>query len=512
MSKYIVAIDVGTTGTKAMVLSEKGKVLGTGYGEYGCIYPQQDWVEQDGELLTQETFKACKTAIDKSNVDPKDIACVAFSTQRATFGFVDRDNKLINNRLYGWQDNRAASVIGDIVERIPADELYAISGMPVTPTFSLEKIYWVKKNDPEVYNNAKYIVMMPDYIMYRFGADDFVTEVTNGCCSGMIDVFKLEWSDRILDALDIDKNKLPKLVNPSEKVGEVTPEVSKLTKLPVGTPIITGTGDQQCAALGAGVIDDGFASLTLGTAGLLVVGSKTLNLKKSPGLMAPSSGALGLFELEGIQLGAASSYRWIRDVLAEVEIAEGKETGVDPYVLMEKHVNTSKPGSNGIVFLPYLIGAGYPTWNPETKGVFAGLKFSNTKSDLIRAVMEGITLEAKDMYEAMKSSDVEIHSLTITGGATKSPAWRQIIADMFDAEIKILEVPDATIIGAGILGAVGAGIYKDPAEAVDNMVRVESTLKPIAENVDRYNEVYKVYRSLYQTLISEGIFTQLSKL
>ncbi len=512
MSKYIVAVDVGTTGTKAMVLTEKGNVLGTGYGEYGCIYPQKDWVEQDGELLTQETFKACKAAIEKSKIDPKDIACVAFSTQRATFGFVDDNNELINNRLYGWQDNRAASVIGEIAEKIPADELYAISGMPLTPTFSLEKVVWVKKNDPDVYDKTKFIVMMPDYIMYRFGADEFVTEVTNGCCSGMMDVYKLQWSDRILEALDIDKAKLPRLVNPSEKVGEVTPEVSELTKLPVGTPIITGTGDQQCAALGAGVIEDGFASLTLGTAGLLVVGSKNLELEKSPGLMAPSSGVLGLFELEGIQLGAASSYRWIRDVMAEVEVAEGKKTGTDPYVLMEKHIEASEPGSNGIVFLPYLIGAGYPTWNPETKGVFAGLKFSNTKSDMIRSVMEGITLEAKDMYEAMKSSDVEIHSLTITGGATKSPAWRQIIADMFDSEIKILEVPDATLIGAGILGAVGAGIYSSPAEAVANMVRVESTLQPIKENVERYNQVYQVYRSLYQTLINEGVFTQLSSL
>ncbi len=512
MSKYIVAIDVGTTGTKVMVLSDKGNVLGTGYGEYGCLYPQKDWVEQDGEHLTQETFRACKTAIEKSGVDPKDIAGVAFSTQRATFGFVDDNNELINNRLYGWQDNRAASVIAEMNEKISSGELYAISGMPHTPTFSVEKIYWVKKNDPDVYNKAKYIVMMPDYIMYRFGADEFVTEVTNGCCSGMIDVTKLEWSDRILDALEIDKSKLPRLVNPSEIVGRVTQEVSKLSGLPVGTPIITGTGDQQCAALGAGVIEDGFASLTLGTAGLLVVGSKTLDLNKSPGLMAPSSGVLGLFELEGIQLGAASSYRWIRDVMAEVEVAEGKETGVDPYVLMEKHIEASKPGSNGIVFLPYLIGAGYPTWNPETKGVFAGLKFSNTKSDMIRSVMEGITFEAKDMYESMKSSDVEITSLTITGGATKSPAWRQIIADMFDAEIKILEVPDATIIGAGVLGAVGAGLYDTPAEAVANMVRVESTLKPIQENVERYDEVYKVYRSLYQTLINEGIFTELSKL
>jgi xylulokinase len=512
MSKFIVAIDVGTTGTKAMVLSDKGDVLGAGYGEYGCEYPNPNWVEQNADYLTEMTFKACKDAISKAKVPAESIACVAFSTQRATFGFVGEDGKMLNNRLYGWQDNRAASVIGDITSKIDGGELYAISGMPVTPTFSVEKIYWVMKNDPETYNKSKYIVMMPDYIMYRFGADDFFTEVTNGCCSGMVDVFTLQWSDRIIDALGIDKRKLPKLVNPSTKVGEVTEEVSKLTGLPVGTPIITGTGDQQCAALGAGVIEDGFASLTLGTAGLLVVGSKTLDLRKSPGLMAPSSGMLGLFELEGIQLGAASSYRWIRDVLAEVEVDEGKKSGVDPYILMEKHIEASKPGSNGIVFLPYLTGAGYPTWNPETKGVFAGLKFSNNKSDLIRAVMEGITLEAKDMYEAMKTSDVTIRSLTITGGATKSPAWRQMIADMFDAEIKVLKVPDATIIGAAILGAVGVGLYKDPAEAVANMVEVAYTLKPIEENVKRYNDVYQVYRALYQSLINDGVFTKLSSL
>jgi xylulokinase len=512
MAKYIVGIDVGTTGSKAMVIDLSGNVIGSGYREYTCIFPKQNWVEQEVELLIQKTFEACKDAVKNSGVDPKEIASVGFSTQRATFGFADENKEIIDGTFLGWQDNRAASEMGYITSKMPADELYNISGMPVTPTFSLEKIIWVMRNDYRKYEKAKYIVQMPEYVMYRFGADDFYCEMTNACVSGMMDVKNLCWSKKILETYGIDENKLPKLVKPGVGIGKVSREVSQMTGLAEGTLLCTGTGDQQCAAIGAGVVQEGYASLTLGTAGLLVVGKKNLELDKSPGLMVPSSGALGLFELEGIQLGAASSYRWIRDVLAEVEKARGEETGTDPYVLMEEHINKSPVGANGVIFMPFLVGSGYPYWNSEAKGIFAGMTFANTKSDLLRSVMEGITLESKDMYETMRESGVELKSLAITGGATKSAAWRQIMADMFNVEIKRLKVSDATIIGAAILAGVGAGIFGDVVEGVEKIVSYTDVIKPIPENVEKYNKIHKVYRNMYNALNNSSVFSQLSEL
>ena len=512
MAKYLVGIDVGTTGAKAMVVDLTGSVVGSGYREYPCIYPKQNWVEQDAELVIAKTFEACKDAVENSKVNPGDIASVGFSTQRATCALIGENNEVLGGNFYGWQDNRAASEIEYITSLIPADELYAIAGMPVTPTFSFEKIIWVKRNDPEKYKKAKRIVMMPDYVMYRFGTDDFYCEMTNACCSGMIDVKKMQWSDKIIDTFGIDRKLLPPLVKPGVGIGKVSAEAAKLTGLKEGTLLSTGTGDQQCAALGAGVVEDGYASMTLGTAGLLVVGAKELDLEKSPGLMVPSSGALGLYELEGIQLGAASSYRWIRDVMAGVEKELAAEIDKDPYDLMDYHLQKSPAGANGVVFMPFLIGSGYPYWNSEAKGLFAGLKFSNTKSDMIRSVMEGITMESKDMYETMKSSGVVIKSLAITGGATKSATWRQIIADMFNVEIKRLKVSDATILGAAVLAGVGAGLFASAEEGVAQLVHFTDKIQPIPENVAKYNAIYAVYKNIYNACNEKGIYTQLSAL
>ncbi len=513
MKKYLVGVDVGTTGSKAMILDLKGNVIGKGYGEYPCLYPNPNWVEQDAEMLIQETFKACKGAILDSKIDPNEIISVGFSTQRATFCFVDENNKVINGNFYGWQDNRAASELEYIGSVIPAAELYKISGMPVTPTFSFEKVIWVMRNDPETYKRAKYICQMPEYVMFRFGVEKFLCERTNACCSGMIDVHTMEWSDKIIKAYGIDPKKLPELVDPGKQIGVVSPEVEKLTGIPAGTPLCTGTGDQQCAAMGAGVVGDGRASLTLGTAGLLVVGSAKLMLEDKSGfLMVPSSGALGVFELEGIQLGAASSYRWLRDTLCNFETTFALSVNKDPFELMDHHISKSPVGANGVIFMPFLIGSGYPYWNSTAKGTFLNLDFATTKSDMVRSVMEGITLESKDMYEKMKESGVTIQSLAVTGGATKSKAWRQIIADMFGITINVLKVPDATIIGAAVLGGVGAGIFKNAKEGVDTLVQFIDKVEPIPANVKRYNDIYKAYVKAYQALTDSGTFVELGKL
>ena len=513
MKKYLIGVDVGTTGSKAMVLDLKGNVIGKGYGEYPCLYPNPNWVEQDAEMLIQETFKACKAAVEDSKIDPHEIISVGFSTQRATFGFIDDKDRVIGGNLYGWQDNRAASVIEYICSVIPGDQLYKISGMPITPTFSFEKIIWVMKNDPKTYEKAKYIVQMPEYVMHRFGVEGYLCERTNACCSGMIDVSTMEWSDKIIKAYGIDPKKLPKLVDPGKEIGKVSKEVEKLTGIPAGTPLCTGTGDQQCAAMGAGVVTDGAASLTLGTAGLLVVGSEKLMLEDKSGfLMVPSSGALGVYELEGIQLGAASSYRWLRDTLCGIESSFANSVGKDPYDLMDFHIQKSPAGANGLVFMPFLTGSGYPYWNSAAKGCFLGLDFSTTKSDMVRAVMEGITLESKDMYEKMKVSGVHLTSLAVTGGATKSKAWRQIIADMFGITINVLKVPDATIVGAAILGGVGAGIFKDAQHGVRELVQFIEQIEPNPANVKTYNKTYEAYTKAYQALNESGTFAALGGL
>jgi xylulokinase len=497
-------IDVGTTGVKAMVVNTKGEIISSSYREYNCSYPNPGWVEQSAGEIIRNTFQACRDTLEKSSVD--NIEAVGFSAQRATFALVDEKNEVIEDRLYVWQDNRAATEMEYIKSKMDPYEMYCIQGQPITPTFSLEKIVWVMRNDREVYDKAKKIVMVPDYILYKFGVEEFLCEVSNAGCSSLVDIKNDRWSDEILDRFSIDKDKFPRLIEPGVAVGKVSKGASLLCGLKEGTIICSGSGDNQCGALGAGVLEEGHASMSLGTSGVLVVGSKKPLLLKDMGLMVGRALAPNLYELEGIQLGAASSYRWMRDVFCKNEIAFGEEVHMDPYDLMELYVKKSPVGANGVIFMPYLVGAGYPHWNMDAKGLFTGITFSTTKSHMIRAVMEGITLESKDMYENLKRNGIKIRKLSIIGGATKSKAWRQMIADMFNVEVKKLKVSDSTIIGACILAGVGVGIFKDTAQGVESMVNYESVVKPIKENVKKYDEVYEKFKNIYESMSKNKSF------
>lgn len=500
MAAYLMAIDIGTTGANAMLFDACGKAYGSAYREYPSIYPEEHHVEQDAALLVEAAFDVCRRALLQANIDPKDVLAVSLSSQRATFGLLDADGQMIGGHFYGWQDNRALSVLSDIEARISASELYQITGMPLTPTYSLEKLVWIKKHRPERYAQAKTIVFPADYVLTHFGADSLRTEVTCACCSGMIDVHTLEWSDRVLGALGLDRDKFTELVRPGTVVGKISQRAAHMSGLAEGTLLVCGTGDQQAAAIGAGVIESGRASLTLGTAGLLVAATERLEFAKSPGLMAVSSGKVGLYELEGIQLGAASCFRWLRDMLFHPDLnmdsAEPPVRKSGLYKKMDALMDTSPAGAHGIVFLPYLSGAGYPHWDPSASGMFAGLRFSHTPADMIRAVMEGITLESFDMYQNMKKAGVIITSLAVTGGATECPAWRQAIADIFGLPITPLKVPNATLVGAAIFAGIGAGVFRDVADGVAKMVGLEAPVEPIPENHDVYQKRYEAYQHL----------------
>lgn len=503
MAAYLMGIDIGTTGANAMLFDTDGKALGGGYREYPSVYPEEHHVEQEADLLVESAFEVCRQTLRQAAIDPKEVLAVSMSSQRATFGLLDSEDRIIGGRFYGWQDNRALSVLPEIAAKIKAEELYQITGMPLTPTFSLEKLVWIKKHQPERYARTSKVVFPADYVLYHFGADALRTEVTCACCSGMIDVHTLDWSDRILSAFELDRAKFSPLVRPGTVVGKVSRAAAQKSGLLEGTLLVCGTGDQQSAAIGAGVVDHGRASLTLGTAGLLVVGTRQLELAKSPGLMAVSSGRIGLYELEGIQLGAASCYRWIRDTFFHAEVS-GAPAAANLYERMEQQLHRSRPGANGIVFLPFLSGAGYPLWNPMASGMFAGLRFSHSPADMMRAVIEGVSLESYDMYRQMNQAGVVITSLAVTGGAMESPVWRQTIADIFGMEIHPLEVPNATLVGAAIFAGIGAGVFRDVFEGVTKTVRFAEPVSPIPENVDVYRKRYDTYKHLCASLESRG--------
>ncbi|MDR2348309.1 MAG: hypothetical protein LBD90_06815 [Bifidobacteriaceae bacterium] len=514
MTDYVVGIDVGTTGSKAMVFDLRGNILGKGYREYKLNEPKQGWVEVGAQFVLDITFEAVKEAVEDSGLDPAEIKAIGFSVNRSSFCLVDEDLKAIDDKMIIWLDSRAESVMEEINAKISAARRNEITGMPGYNIFAVAKYYWVKEKEPATYAATKYFASVDSLVLHGFGSDEFVAETSNASVTGLLDVRTLDWSTELAEALGFDLAKFPKLVPPGAVVGTVKPDVAAKTGLAVGTKIVAGSGDQQLAAMGAGVVKDGAASLTIGTFGLLAVGLAKPDFAALKDLMIPSSPALGVFEVEGPQVSGATCYRWCRDVLCPDEVAAGQASGTDPYVLMEKnYIEASPPGAKGLLFYSALFGSGYPTWDTDATGLFLGLRSTHTKADMVRAVMEGITLEARHILASMTSAGVEMEDvITLTGGASKSPSWCQIVADTFNLRIRTLDVPDASVLGAAGLAAVGAGFYSSLDELVANMVRFDKTYSPIPENVAVYERAFACYKDAYAGLKAKNVFGQLAAL
>jgi xylulokinase len=514
MAEYVMGIDVGTTGTKAMVFDMGGNIAGKGYREYKLDEPRPNWVEVGARFLVDITFEAVREAVSDSGVDPSEIASAGFSVNRSSFCLVDSELNVIDDKVIIWLDSRSESLMDEINAKISPARRNEITGIPGYNIFAVTKYYWIKKNEPEKYARAKYFASVDSLVMHAFGSDRFMAEISNATVTGLMDVRTLDWNMELAGALGFDPEKFPPLCKPAEVVGVIKDDVAKKTGLAVGTKIVAGSGDQQLAAMGAGVIKDGAVSLTIGTFGLLAIGLAKPNFSALEGLMIPSSPTLGVFEVEGPQVSGATCYRWCRDTLCAEEIAEGEAKGIDPYVLMdEKYLQKSAPGSNGVIFYSALFGSGYPTWDTNATGMFLGLRSTHSKADIVRSVIEGITLEARHILESVLAAGVVMDdTVTVTGGASKSKTWCQTLADVLARKIRTLVVSDAAVLGAAGLAAIGVGLIGGPGEFVRNMVKFGDNYEPIPANVEIYNRAFDIYKAAYYGLKERDVFAKLAGL
>jgi xylulokinase len=508
--RYLAGIDIGTTGAKTALFDTGGNPVSTGYREYACAYPKANWVEQDPDQLVSSAMDSAAEALEGSGVDPSDICALSLSAQRSCTIFVGDEGRAVRPML-SWQDARTTAELDDIRAVCPPDEFYRLTGLPHGTTWILSKILWLRKNEPDSWKKVKRIVQLHDYALRALGAEDFFEDVPDAVFFGLWDTDRLSWSEQLLDAFDITASLLPLPTPSATQVGTLSADAAKRTGFRQGTPLCVGAGDQNAAVVGAGIVLPGFLSVSMGTGGIAITYLDRPFRDPSGMSMVTNHAIHGKWQLEGLQAGAAGVFRWFRDEIATLEKQQATQQGADPYALINRLIEQTPVGSKGLVFLPYLASATAPRWNAHARGTITGLTFAHDRGCLARAFIEGITLEMKDILNAMLDSGIEVDTVRIMGGATKSPLWNQIQADMYQRPVETLKVTDAALLGAAIFAGAGAGCFSDIRDGVSKMVAVDSVYEPVAQNVEIYDALYDVYCSLYEGMTEKEVFEKLAR-
>jgi xylulokinase len=514
--KYLLGIDAGTTGCKTCVFDLDGNVIGTDYREYPCYYPNPGWVEQIPEDMVPALFESCKSAIAQSKVNPKDITAMAISSQGSVFGPLDKEGKLLYPFI-GWQDARGVGYIEDFRKNKYLDnkKYYQITGYPIATVPCITKYMWFKTNKPDLFEKTAVIAHQQSYLLKAFGAEDWKVEDTaTGSRTGVYDVSKKDWSKEVLDSIGIDIKLFPPIFNGTKGkvVGKISHDISIQTGLAEGTLICVGAMDQNCSTMGAGLVKEGTAISVMGTYGAIYVvldndirdPNGTLIFKNNTG---PEN-----FTVESASVASASAYRWFRDTFCKTEKVVGDEIGVDYYEIINRGIESVPPGANKITFIPYLQGAGSGSRNdPYARGCFLGLTLGTTKKELGRACMEGITMEMRDNFEAIRRAGIKVDNVRIVGGAVKSRMWSQMQADMYKTPVQSLVAGETGCLGAALYAGVAAGVYKDFFEATEKAVRIKETIDPNPSNYGAYDEAYERFILGYEGLRNINYFKKINE-
>lgn len=498
--ELLIGIDIGTTGAKTVVVDQAGAVLGSSYREYGCTYPKPNWVEQDADTLVESSMDACAEAIREAGVDSSAVAAIAFSTQRTCTHFLDDAGRLVRPMI-SWQDNRTVDEVAVVEERLGGDRFQQITCLPLGAVWIVNKILWLRAKEPENWKRVRRIVQLQDYFLKAYGADDYFVDVSDAGLFGCWDLYGGQWSREICETFEIDEAMLPIPKPSGTQVGEVSETAAGKTGLAAGTPICVGAGDQNAAAIGAGVVEPGLMSVSLGTGGLAAayIDGSLPNLDPQA-MLITGHPITGKYMLEGYQPAGASALRWLRDEIARMETERAAETGKDVYETLTAMAAEVPAGSKGLLLNPYFASAATPRWNANARASVVGLTFAHDRACLVRAFMEGITLEVKDMINCMYACGAVVDEVRILGGPTKSELWNQIQSDVYGRPVSTLKFPDAAVLGAAICAGVGSGLYSDLREGVRAMVETDRTYEPIPTNVSVYEELYEVFCDIYEGL------------
>ena len=491
---YFLGIDVSTTATKALLTDSAGKVVTVASTQYPFETPRPLWSEQHPDLWWDGVQKSIRAVFQRSGVDPGQIGGIGLTGQMHGLVLLDKTGNVLRPAIL-WNDQRTQSQCDEIHARIGKGEFIQITGNVALTGFTAPKVLWVGQNEPEIYARIAHLMLPKDFVRYKL-TGGFGTDKADGAGTVLMDLKTRDWSDAVLAALDISPAWMPPLYEGPQITGTVTPAAAAATGLKAGSPVMAGGGDQAAQAVGVGAVKEGILALTLGTSGVVFATVDGPFIEPEGRLHAFCHAVPGKWHLMGVMLSAAGSLRWYRDTFAP---------GMNYDDLLAPAENIP-PGSDGLLFLPYLTGERTPYPDPLARGAFVGLTVRHGMAHCTRAVLEGVAFGLKDSFELMKSAGLaQIEQVRVSGGGAKSPLWRQILADVFEAELVTVNTTEGAAYGAALLAGVGTGQYPSVEAACETAIKVTGRTSPDAEHVETYRQAYPIYRGLYPALTSSFI-------
>ncbi|WP_102345974.1 FGGY-family carbohydrate kinase [Bacillus sp. Marseille-P3661] len=501
--KLILVIDVGTSSMRGILYNFDGEIKNIKQVLYKPTFLKNNYVEQDPSSWEEALIKITSESVDWGKKYGATIEALSITAQRSSIIPVNKVGEPLQNAIM-WQDKRTFNICEELEKY--ANLIYSCTGSKVNTVFGAPKMKWIKQNQPDLYNHTYKMLTIADYLIFIM-TGNFVTDYTYGSRSLIMNVLTLKWDNEMLELFDVDKDKLCDLVPQGTVVGITTSEFQCRTGLTNGTPVISAGGDQQCAALGAGIIENGSMNITTGTGSFIQTASDNLNLDIQHRTTCNVSAIPGKYIIESSVLTTSSICNWFSKNFYDCE--EKDETLL--YVRMIEEAQSSPVGSNNVIALPYFQGRGSPDWNTLATGMFFNVSLQTTRGDFARSILEGIAMEISENIDVITETVGEIDSISVSGGLTKSHLFNQIQADVYNKKIMLPGNKETTSLGAWISAAVTLGIY-GTYNAAYNKAEIESDkiiYSPVSDNTKIYNGLILHKKKMYNVLKQGGIYQTL---
>ena len=499
MKKYMMGVDIGTTSTKAVIFDKEGKAISRFGVEYPLHTPTPATAEQDPEEIFQAVLTVMKNSLLEANVSGEDIQFVSFSSAMHSLIVMDEEGRPLTPSIT-WADNRSAEYAEKLKNEYNGHDIYLRTGTPIHPMSPLVKLLWLKNEHAELLHQNNKFISIKEYVFYRlFG--EYVIDYSIASATGMFHLENLDWDEEALEVAGVSKDQLSKPVSTTESINGLSPEFAKITGIKEDTPFFVGASDGVLSNLGVNAIKPGVVAVTIGTSGAIrAVTDRPVTDPK--GRIFCYALTENHWVIGGPVNNGGMIFRWVRDELANAEVETAKRLGIDPYEVLTKIAATVPPGSNGLLFHPYLAGERAPLWNANARGSFFGLGMHHKKEHMVRAVLEGVILNLYSVLLALEELIGTPTSVQATGGFARSVLWRQMLADVFDQEVTIPESFESSCLGAVVLGMYGLGEI-DSLSEVEKMVGSIHSHQPNKEATAAYRELMPIFIRLPRLLENE---------